>query len=355
MFTRTIMRGAAALLLATPALGHALTTRCVATPQGLVAAFNDALASSDTIFIIKLRQGQYDLDVVSLPVLDLARSNQSIEISGGWTDAGCQNHVAGHDYTLLAGNSSAKTLSFNLHAGSGGLLYVHDLAISSPNGATPGNGACMLGWVYPGNNVTLDRMRMTQCKGGVQSSAASGELNNNGGELVVRNVVVDTGEADFNGGLSVYTRNGGITRIAQLSVTGTHSTDPGATVSGLLLNTIQNGRADLGNSVLWGNDANRPDVLLSGTSNYLTRVHRGNLDGIPTLDNTPGGGDPGFVSAGNPRLRADSILVDTGISNPSGGSGSFDADGHARVAGAAVDVGAFEWIASDVIFADGLD
>ncbi|HEU4663359.1 MAG TPA: hypothetical protein VFS55_04950 [Dokdonella sp.] len=353
--SRWTLHGAAALLVALPTLGHALTTRCVATPEALVSAFDDAMASSDPIFIIKLRQGQFTLDSVSLPLLELTRSNQTVEISGGWVDAGCQDRALGHDHTLLAGNSTDKTFSFNAHANSGGLLYVHDLSISSANGTTVGNGACLLGWLSAGHNVTFDRVRLTQCKGGIDSSAASGELNNNGGELVVRNVVVDTGIADYNGGLSVYTRNAGVTRIAHISVTNTHSTAPAATASGLLLTTLDGSRTDVGNSVIWGNDTGLPDLSVSGAFNYLTRVHRTLLDGTPTSDITPGTGDPGFVSIGNPRLRADSILIDSGVSNPSGGSGTYDADGRARVSGAAPDVGAFEWTPGDVIFADGLD
>lgn len=349
------VRGAAALFLASPALGHALTTRCVATPEAFVSALGDAMASTDSIFMIKLRQGQYDLDTP--PLLDLTRSDQVVDISGGWSGANgsCTDHQAGIDTTLLVGQSTQRPFWFNLHAGSGGVLYVHDLGIASPDRHVQSNGVCMLGWVSSGNTVQFERVHLTQCRGGGQSSSAAGELNNKG-TLVVRNVLVDQGEAARNGGLSIYTGAGGVTRIAQITVTDTHATAVDSTISGLVLNNLVGASTELSNSVLWGNDASRADLSLTGPSHWLTRVHAGLRAGDPPAgDNTPGSGDPGFVAASNPRLRADSVLVDSGVSNPAGGSGTFDADGRLRVGGAGVDVGAFETIAADAIFSNGFD
>jgi len=73
---------------------------------------------------------------------------------------------------------------------------------------------------------------------------------------------------------------------------------------------------------------------------------------VPAGDIMTGTGDPGFVAIGDPHLRSDSILIDSGVANPEGGSGSYDADGAVRVQGPAVDVGAFE---SDVVFEDGFE
>ena len=67
----------------------------------------------------------------------------------------------------------------------------------------------------------------------------------------------------------------------------------------------------------------------------------------------PGTGDPGFVAPGEGGLRPDSILVDSGVAAPEGGTGIRDVDGRFRVLGAAVDVGAIEY--DDVLFRDGFD
>ncbi len=58
------------------------------------------------------------------------------------------------------------------------------------------------------------------------------------------------------------------------------------------------------------------------------------------------------MAPGDPHLRYDSLLRDSGVADPEGGSGSYDADGAGRVLGAGVDVGAFE---SDALFRDGFD
>ncbi|WP_331649486.1 choice-of-anchor Q domain-containing protein [Dokdonella sp.] len=348
-----LLRGATAVLLALPAFGHAMT-RCVATPQALVAAFNDAVASTDPIVLIKLREGEYDLaDATALPLLGLSRTNQIVEVSGGWTDGACTNHRLGHDTTVLVARSTQKALSYNVQASGGALLYIHDLAISSPDGTVPGNGSCLLGWTAAGNSTTIERVRLTACRGGVQSSSASGELDNKG-ELVLRDLVVDGGNAEFNGGLGIYTTGSGITRLNHLTVTGNQSRDPASTVNGLALHNSPDASTELANSVTWGNGAGRADLYLAGGNHWLTRVHSGSRDGnAPAGDNTPSTGDPGFIGSGNPRLRPDSILVDSGVANPAGGSGSYDADGRPRVQGAAVDVGAFEL--SDLLFRNGFD
>jgi hypothetical protein len=93
------------------------------------------------------------------------------------------------------------------------------------------------------------------------------------------------------------------------------------------------------------------DAMASTDSVFMTRVHAGLRDGDPPDgDNTPGSGDPGFVAASNPCLRAGSVLVDSGVSNPAGGSGTFDADGRLRMHGASIDIGAFEF--EDTIFSN---
>lgn len=75
---------------------------------------------------------------------------------------------------------------------------------------------------------------------------------------------------------------------------------------------------------------------------------------FPAENIAPGSGDPGFVAAGDARLRADSLLVDTGAVDPAGGSGDFDVDGRARSNGLQVDVGAYE-SPDDVIFRTNFD
>jgi hypothetical protein len=140
----------------------------------------------------------------------------------------------------------------------------------------------------------------------------------------------------------VDTTKNGVTRLAHISITTTLSTNANAPASGLLLANYENATTYVSNSVVWGNDpeAVTKDIYASGPNHFFTRVHYGKLGGSVLAGNvTPGTGDPGFVGVGNPHLRSDSILIDSGVANPEGGSGTYDADGAARVQGVAVDVG----------------
>ena len=98
-----------------------------------------------------------------------------------------------------------------------------------------------------------------------------------------------------------------------------------------------------------------PSLLLGGepVTVSLARVHYESLSGLPLANVAPGTGDPGFVAPGEGGLRPDSILVDSGVAAPEGGTGIRDVDGRFRVLGAAVDVGAIEY--DDVLFRDGFD
>lgn len=129
--------------------------------------------------------------------------------------------------------------------------------------------------------------------------------------------------------------------------------------SGIVLLNFDAAVTYLSNSVSWGNDVDGPDIWVHGPSIVFERVHSGTLVGVPDANIVPGSGDPGFIAPGNPRLRAGSPLVDSGIAAPEGGTGTFDADGFARVHGATVDVGAFEHDPEapgyDLIFAHGFD
>ena len=359
---RFLLRAAALLLLVLPGLSPALSLRCVATPQQLTAAFNDAMASSDSPFLIQLRQGNYvfDSDTNQLPVLNLVRPGQSIEISGGWTgsNGSCTTSSPGAGSTRLVFDSP-RAMRVEV-TGAGGVQFsLHDLTLTSPNYKVSQSSACFEAGVTAGNAATLERLHLLQCRPALPSIAApSGELRSYGADLLLRNIVVSGGESDYNGGMVINTRQGSHTRLSHLSITATRATAL-SFVSGLQLICDQTSRIDVGNSVIWGNDP-RPEVVdfgLTGPNVHLLRVHVGrfsNENDIPAENIAPGSGDPGFVAAGDARLRADSLLVDTGAVDPAGGSGDFDVDGSARSSGLQVDVGAYE-SPDDVIFRTNFD
>jgi len=171
--------------------------------------------------------------------------------------------------------------------------------------------------------------------------------------------VARNGLGSFNGGLSVNTTNGGLTRLTQFSITANTANiaDVNIKTNGLLLySDSKGGSTYLSNSVVWGNatDFDTKDISLSGSGIYLDHVHYGGITGSAPASNTnPGSGDPGFVAPGDPHLGNGSVLIDTGNPNPNGNISSWDVEGRTRVEGVAVDVGAYEW--HDRVFADGFD
>lgn len=349
------------LLDACVAPAHALTTRCVGNASEFAAALAEAgQASADSPFVIKLREGSY----ASTPAsgrfeLVPHRSDQLVEVSGGWSGVGgtCTHKSFDPSRTTLAGGADRPALYFYVGTGiSGTLVNLHDLALTNPDFIEVNHGACVRGVVEAGNQALLERLQFHDCIApfGLHASLRI----SNSGELTLRNTAVRSGLAENNGGIAVFTSDNGISRLTQVSVTGTLSSGDDFLGSGITLINFDSGITHLSNSVSWGNDpdADTGDLWLNGDGIVMNRVHYGKLDGTPAANIVPGTGDPGFVAQGDPRLHADSLLVDSGIATPQGGSGTFDTDGRARVQGKAVDVGAYERPPPpDAIFADGFE
>lgn len=363
--SRTFPRRARQALLALPLLAasgapaQALTVFCANDAQELHDNLVSALTAPGEV-LVKVRGGTFNMADVANGgtfALNQTLSSQKITISGGWggvLDA-CTFKFYGSDNTVLTGLANRTALYVNTGPmQTGNEIVVEDLALHNPNYTAVGNGACLQASTNTSNKLTLERLRMEQCNAANSSSAAA-NLNNDGGELWMRDVVAANNQGNYSGGIGIDTSQNGITRLSHLSVTTSSATNAGAIVSGIYLANFNNATTWLSNSVTWGNDSDPAtrDLSIAGAQIHLIRVHYGKLGGsVPAENVTPGSGDPGFVAVGDPRPRADSILVDSGVANPEGGSGNYDADGATRVKGAAVDVGAFE---SDVIFQDGFE
>lgn len=349
------LRRLTGLFLLLPALpSHALST-CVGTAQQLHDALATVALSSDINVVIKVRTGTY-IQTAGTGNFSAAvtHSNQVVEISGGWSgpNNSCQNKSFDAADTIIVG--AATNTALYLSTGndvSGSVLSVHDLTLANNGYTATGSGACLMTYVSPNNEAVLERLQMLECLAPNASNAA-GYLENTGGLLTLRSVYVRSSLAKSNGGLSVSTYAGGTTRLSHLSITNTVSTGSDSISSGLYLANFTNSFTYLSNSVVWGNDpdAATMDLYTFGSGMFLTRVHSGKRGGTPTSNISPSTGDPGFVAYNDPHLRADSLLIDSGVTNPLGGSGTFDASGLPRVLGDAVDIGAFE---SELLFANG--
>jgi len=343
------------LFLLLPALPSHAFSACVGTAQQLHDALANVALSGDAIVVIKLRTGTYIQTAGTGNFSATAtHSNQTVEISGGWSgpNNSCQNKSFDAADTILVGGAYNTALYLSTgNAVSGSVLSAHDLTLANDGYAATGFGACLMTYVSANNEAVLERLQMVECLA-PNSSNAAGYLENTGGLLTMRNVYVRSSLAKSNGGLSVSTYSGGTTRLSHLSITNTASTGSDSLTSGLYLANFSDSFTYLSNSVIWGNDpdAATMDLYTFGSGMFLTRVHHGKRGGVPTSNISPSTGDPGFANYNDPHLRADSILIDSGVANPVGGSGTFDAGGRTRVLGGAVDVGAFE---SDLLFANG--
>lgn len=354
-----------AMAVLLPSVSHALVTKCVANATQLVQALNEAAASSDLTFRIRLRSGTY----AATPQTGLfhARTlhdNQVLEISGGWNGANgaCTSMNPDPSKTLIIGGQefSALTLSAGPGSVSGSTLWAHGLTVSNPDsivGVGAGGvekSACLRAGVRSNNELRIERMQIKNCIA-PWGWNASGYLTNYGGYLLMRNVLVQDGDAVYNGGMTLMTR-GGLSEVNQITITRTqsrHNLQP----SGLVLDAHNGGGISLGNALIWGN-SNTGDAPLTATSTGCSGCPSPSTPGVIDLYRVnatnvsrqgPGSAagitsvDPKFIAAGNPRLRFDSPLVNGGWAAPEGGVGNQDADGKARVVGVLVDVGAFEY------------
>lgn len=341
---------AAAAFISAPA--QALTIRCVGNVTQLSAALTEANASTDTNFIIRVRTGTYDASqAVTKFEFGASEPDQVIELSGGWSGSGntCQSRSLDPSLTVLLGTPSRSALTFGTTTttNQGSVAYVNGFTLRNPLFSESGV-ACLDGFARGAGEMRAERLHLRQCVALLNQLGSYGaaRFDNNGARLTVRDVTVHDNSGHTIGGIFAITTQGGVTALSQISITHSLATSDQAAGSGLFLQNYSGGTSHLSNSVVWGNDAapaTVSDIAISGNGIFrFTRVHYGSLSGTPTSNNTPSTGDPGFVAPGDAHLRADSLLIDSGVSNPQGGTGTYDADGKARVQGAGVDVGAFE-------------
>lgn len=163
-----------AITVLLPSVSHALVTKCVSNATQLVQALNEAAASSDLTFRIRLRSGTY----AATPQTGLfhartLHNNQVLEISGGWSGANgaCTNMNPDPSYTLIIGGQEfpALTLSAGPDSVSGTTLWVHGLTVSNPDsivGVGAGGvekSACLRAGVRSNNELRIERMQIKNC------------------------------------------------------------------------------------------------------------------------------------------------------------------------------------------------
>ena len=332
---------------------------CVHDVDELRDALIDAAGSSLPVEQVRLREGHYVIEQGGALGLFLLQGGKTIEVSGGWTGAGgaCSERVLGASGTVIESAALNRVLDINmLQDVSGNVVVLQDLTMRNPHGWYDG-AACLQATSVAGNQLALERVRFDDCRSTSADVLDASALWIGGdGEVSVRNVAITRGRGPGAAmGLGVH--GGAVARITQLTITGHEVTSSTPIVAGLRLGTVDGAdRIHLSNSVVARNiGAPAPSLLLGGAglTVSLHRVHYESLDGMPLANLAPSTGDPGFVAPGDARLRPDSILVDSGVAAPAGGTGIRDVDGGARVRGVAIDVGALEY--DERLFRDGFE
>ena len=346
-------------LAATAPVRPASAAYCVHDVHELREALIEAAGSSLPLEFVRVREGHYLIEQGGALGLYLLQGGKTIEVSGGWTGAGgaCSQRVLGASRTVIESATLNRVLDVNMVQGvSGNVIVLQDLTLRNPRGWYDG-AACLDMTSVAGNQIALERLRFDDCRSTSTDVLHASALHIGGnGPVAVRNIAV-TGGRGPGAAVSIGVHGGTVARIGQLTITGHDVTSSTPVVGGLWLAAVgSSDRIHLSNSVIARNTgAPAPSLLLGGepVTVSLARVHYESLSGLPLANVAPGTGDPGFVAPGEGGLRPDSILVDSGVAAPEGGTGIRDVDGRFRVLGAAVDVGAIEY--DDVLFRDGFD
>ena len=333
------------LWAAGPAQG---ATFCVSTPAQFQAALESA-AGNGQADAIRLR------NVTFAPAAALATGStyrafltdgSDIHISGGWTDAACQQRSAdaGATYLLPAPGQPMLVLpSYSPADGPAPKLTISGLTMAFVN--QPGVDGCAvsLNSAYGPYHIELDRVRIndSQCQ-----SLVSGLPYR--ATVVVRNSVFANNATRYP-----LLRFYGSASASASSSAFTNNTFVGNEVAESFHLVAVNGYAGdikhIENNVAWDNAmVVPPDGLVrtfdtapaSGTTARGNRLQA--LWGPFTTGAANSAGNPGFSGVGNYRPGPGSPLRDAGMPNPASGVGSTDVTGMTRVQGAGVDIGAFE-------------
>ena len=166
--------------------------------------------------------------------------------------------------------------------------------------------------------------------------------------------------ANLSNGPIVYLQGGG-SASATCNLCANNNTVSGNTLaygyySAVEVASLNAANTNLANNIFWGNSGQGPDLYIVGSA-ILVDNDVGTEGGT-----TPAAGSSGNISvdplfanaaAGDYRLRATSPARDVGDNTPPGTIRNYDLDGTARIDGAIVDMGAYEF--HNVIFANDFE
>jgi hypothetical protein len=315
---------------------HALA--CVGSTETLAACLLDAQADG-MHNEIRLMQGLYrghysytlgeDFDLMLTGGYGAACAKRSLDLALTVLDGDVDGDGTGDGrvLTLDAGNEIA-----NLHVE----------RISVKNGAVEqGDGGCLL--LRTGGTAAVEGVEFAGCMAIDAGGAALVDVGD--GTALVRGSILRGSSAGLGGGLAV---RGGTGRVTLLN--NTISGNRAQIGGGVSIQGDAAGALELSNNIVWGNSARvGGDLDIDGYTDPVQVLLRANdiaaLEAPvtwPAPEASNMNADPEFVSADDLHLTEFSPCRDAGgKSNPA--LGPADIDGHKRVTGAGVDIGADEY------------
>ena len=345
------------MLLGTSTQAHAAVF-CVKTSSDLTSALGQA-ASNGQDNVIKIATGT----IASTQQFTYSQSGAfDLDIEGGWS-ADCTTQRRDASLTILDGTSAGIAGGLSLETLSKGNITLRYLTLQNYVG---GYYTLSMAALQDGNGD----LRIENCMFRTNTAADKGDV------VRLYNLYSGSGAAYFLDNAltgNIVSSSGVVARLVSEStasicrICANNNTVSGNTISsastGAMEISSSTGAIYLANNVFWGNVGG--DLYVEGSYDHGAGAY------LPVLMNndigveggtTPAAGstgnisiDPQFVNAaaGNYRLRATSPARDVGDNTPPGTIRNYDLDGTARIDGALVDMGAYEF--HDVIFDDSFD
>lgn len=334
-----LLSGMAAVLSAN--LGAA--TYCVGDGPALQTALNSASASPEAD-VIRLRSGTFTASSSGGFRGDL--DGGSLELSGGWS-AGCLFRQRGARSTIDGAFQRPGMLLVGQNLPTPrGVRVAH---ATFRRGVGPEFGGLMVVGTGVGRlSVEIEDSRFIDNHQSLHEDVLGAGLMVSAGNIRVFGNVFTDNDAANDGGAAYLSCNGGVAAFSNNTVIGNTAGfgQPGKT-GGVRLWGCQ---WEVANNILWDNESY--DLNIGGVAAVVNHNNIGALNGTPISGGNNLALDPRFVSASNLRLRRDSPLIDVGFSATFLGLPQFSHDGGPRIAGPAIDLGAYEL---DVLFTDDFD
>jgi hypothetical protein len=327
---------------------------CVDSSAALATALSSLSTASvnDDSDEIRIRTGTYHAPAGGW--IGAVTTRHDLTVRGGYTDAGCTHQTLDAASTILDGNNTSGVLTIDTPLIPDSDIEVSGLTFQNGHGGNTfesNAGGLKIGDPNPisGGKILVERniFRDNVATGNGFSQAIGGLLAaTDGASLVVRGNLFVNNSSPNAPALSVYSNNA--IDVANNTFSGNHATDA-AQAKRVTLDYITFAGVRLSNNIFWGNvgGAGSFDLDLAGSLPGTAGATLTNND-IEASTGTAVAAtgtlhvDPQFIGGGNFRLSHTSPLIDAGVGNPTGGLTNVDLDGGARVAGAAVDLGAYE-------------